>query len=193
MRPALLLLLLALGCAPHPEAPGARPIPPTPPAAQKPAGATAPTEQPPKVSAAARDADLPPLPHLGPVAGEDPDTFFQRGRLAEALLLLETARQNHPDRIETYYNEGILLQEYAPLFDTQNRMRAIVRGRYMLQLFIERAGDDPQHADAVRVAQSRLQAIKDATEGVFNEPASARKERQEAEKRRAAEEESELP
>jgi hypothetical protein len=187
MRRALLALLLAVGCASNPE--GANPTVPASPTTKKLAASPVIAEPPRSSGAAADDNDLPPLPRLGPVAGETPDDLFRRGRLAEALLLLEKARRADPERLETYYNEGLLLLEYAPLFEGQEATKALMRARRLLQVFVERAGDSPLYADAVRVAKARLNDIDAATICDFGSEAE-RKAKDAEEKQRAAEEEA---
>ncbi len=142
----------------------------------------------------------PPQPKaVAPLPPPPPDRASQLGasqrddvavsRFREALAELEKARREQPERHEAIYNEAILLDEYAMLLGNEDYYRALEYAAELYRIFLEKAANDPDAGDALRIARERLERIRETTHCDFLMTDRQRKNLAIEEKQRAAEEE----
>jgi Flp pilus assembly protein TadD len=99
--------------------------------------------------------------HLGlalALRGQINDSNFDKN-VAEAQKHLDEAKKLDGTRPETYYNEAILTQEYRSKRGNPVPMLEKAAGQY--SAFVEKAGDDPVFAQAVKRSKDRTQDIND--------------------------------
>lgn len=94
--------------------------------------------------------------------GQINDSNFD-ANVKEAQSLIDKAKQVAPDRPESYYNEGILTQEYKVKSMTDDKAKIPVydQAKTIYQTFIDKAGSAPEFADAVKRAKERISDIND--------------------------------
>jgi tetratricopeptide (TPR) repeat protein len=99
--------------------------------------------------------------HLGlalAIRGQINDGNFDKA-VAEAQKHLEEAKKIDGTRPETYYNEAILTQEYRS--KRGNPVPMLEKASQQYTAFVEKAGDDPVFAQAVKRSKDRSQDIQD--------------------------------
>lgn len=99
--------------------------------------------------------------HLGlalALRGQIDDSNFDR-MVAAASAELEAAKRVAPDRPETYYNEAILTQEYKAKSGGQAAESALLAAKGLFGQFIQKAGSNPEFADAVKRSKERMEEI----------------------------------
>ncbi len=92
------------------------------------------------------------------VRGQINDSNFDKS-VAEAQKHLDEAKKIDAGRPETYYNEAILTQEFRA--KRGNPVPALEKAAQQYAAFIEKAGDDPVFAQAVKRSKERSQDIQD--------------------------------
>lgn len=100
--------------------------------------------------------------HLGlalAIRGQINDSNFDKA-VAEAQSHLDQAKKLDAGRPETYYNEAILTQEYRAKRGG-NPVPALEKAAQQYTAFIQKAGDDPVFAQAVKRSKERSQDISD--------------------------------
>lgn len=80
-------------------------------------------------------------------------------QVAAVQAELDTCKKLDPNRPDAYYNEGILTQEYKAKAggDKSVAIKAYRDAKGILQQFIDRAGDKPEYAGAVKRSKERIQ------------------------------------
>lgn len=86
------------------------------------------------------------------------DSNFDKA-VAEAQQHLDAAKKIDAGRPETYYNEAILTQEFRA--KRGDPVTGLTKAAEQYQAFIEKAGDDPVFAQAVKRSKDRTQDIND--------------------------------
>ena len=81
----------------------------------------------------------------------------------EAQELLDKAKAAAPDRPETYYNAGILTQEFKvkSVSNEKEKVPILDAAQALYRDFIAKAGSTPEYADGVKRAQERIKDIED--------------------------------
>lgn len=136
--------------------------------------------------------------HLGlalALRGQINDSNFDKN-IKEAQEHLDAAKKIDPSRPETYYNEAILTQEFRA--KRGDPVPVLEKAAAQYKAFIEKAGDDPVFAQAVKRSKDRTQDIEDTIKFIREgeeakkaaEAAEAEAKRQAAEQKKAAEEEA---
>jgi Tfp pilus assembly protein PilF len=100
--------------------------------------------------------------HLGlalAIRGQINDSNFDKA-VAEAQSHLEQAKKLDAARPETYYNEAILTQEYRAKRGA-NPIPALEKAAQQYTAFVQKAGDDPVFAQAVKRSKERSEDIND--------------------------------
>jgi tetratricopeptide (TPR) repeat protein len=84
-------------------------------------------------------------------------------QVKETQALLDRAKQLAPDRPETYYNEGILTQEYKvkTVTDSKGQIPVYEQAKGIYSAFIQKAGSNPDFAEQVKRAGERNKDIDD--------------------------------
>jgi tetratricopeptide (TPR) repeat protein len=84
-------------------------------------------------------------------------------QVKETQTLLDRAKQIAPNRPETYYNEGILTQEYKvkTVSDSKGQIPILEQAKGIYTSFIQKAGANPEYADQVKRAGERNKDIDD--------------------------------
>jgi lipoprotein NlpI len=90
--------------------------------------------------------------------GEINDSNFDKN-VAEAQSHLDAAKKIDASRPETYYNEAILTQEFRA--KRGDAVTGLTKASEQYQAFIDKAGDDPVYAQAVKRSKDRMQDIND--------------------------------
>jgi Tfp pilus assembly protein PilF len=120
------------------------------------------------------------------IRGQINDSNFDKA-VAEAQSHLDAAKKIDATRPETYYNEAILTQEFRA--KRGDPVTGLTKASEQYQAFIEKAGDDPVFAQAVKRSKDRMSDINDTIkfikEGV--EAKKADEEAQAAAKKQAEE------
>jgi lipoprotein NlpI len=99
--------------------------------------------------------------HLGlalAIRGQINDSNFDKA-VAEAQKHLDEAKKLDGARPETYYNEAILTHEYRS--KRGNPIPGLEKAVSQYSAFVEKAGDDPVFAQAVKRSKERSQDISD--------------------------------
>jgi hypothetical protein len=99
--------------------------------------------------------------HLGmalALRGQINDQNFEKN-VAEAQKHLEAAKKIDAARPETYYNEAILTQEFRA--KRGDPVPGLTKAAEQYQAFIQKAGDDPVYAQAVKRSKDRTEDIND--------------------------------
>jgi hypothetical protein len=118
--------------------------------------------------------------------------------VAEAQQHLDAAKKIDGARPETYYNEAILTQEFRA--KRGDPVPGLTKASDQYQAFIEKAGDDPVYAQAVKRSKDRMQDINDTIkfikEGIeakkADEEAQVAMKKQAEEDKKKADEEAKL-
>jgi tetratricopeptide (TPR) repeat protein len=121
--------------------------------------------------------------HLGlalALRGGIDDSNFDK-MVKEASAELEAAKKIAPERPETYYNDGILTQEYKSKSGTGQAEPELLNAKNLFGQFIQKAGAAPEFADAVKRAKDRMSEIDQIIE--FNKQSAAQRKAAEAEAR----------
>jgi lipoprotein NlpI len=92
------------------------------------------------------------------IRGQINDQNFDKA-VAEAQQHLDAAKKIDATRPETYYNEAILTQEFRA--KRGDPVAGLTKASDQYQAFIEKAGDDPVFAQAVKRSKDRMQDIND--------------------------------
>jgi lipoprotein NlpI len=127
--------------------------------------------------------------------GQISDANFDKN-VAEAQQHLDAAKKVDAARPETYYNEAILTQEFRA--KRGDPVPGLSKASEQYQAFIEKAGDDPVYAQAVKRSKDRMSDINDTIkfikEGVeakkADEEAQAAAKKQADEDKKKADEEA---
>ena len=83
-------------------------------------------------------------------------------QVAAVQAELDTCKKLDAARPDAYYNEGILTQEFrARTGDNAAINKALTDAQAIFQTFIDRAGDKPEYAGAVKRSKERIQDCKD--------------------------------
>jgi tetratricopeptide (TPR) repeat protein len=84
-------------------------------------------------------------------------------QVKETQTLLDRAKQIAPDRPETYYNEGILTQEYKvkTATDPKAQIPILEQAKGIYNSFIQKAGSNAEFAEQVKRAGERNKDIDD--------------------------------
>jgi hypothetical protein len=90
--------------------------------------------------------------------GQINDQNFEKN-VAEAQKHLEAAKKIDAGRPETYYNEAILTQEFRA--KRGDPVPGLQKAAEQYQAFIQKAGDDPVYAQAVKRSKDRTEDIND--------------------------------
>jgi Tfp pilus assembly protein PilF len=101
--------------------------------------------------------------HLGlalAIRGQIDDSNFDK-RVPEAQAELDRCKKLAPERPETYYNEAILTQEYKARSGGNDAVPMLEQAAAIFDVFIGKAGGQPEFADAVKRSKDRSQDIKD--------------------------------
>ncbi len=101
--------------------------------------------------------------HLGlalALRGEIDDSNWDKN-VAESQKELDIAKKLAPNRPETYYNEAILTQEYKAKSGLGDAIKFLDKAADIYGQFINKAGTDPQFAEAVKRSKEREQDIRD--------------------------------
>src|SRR5260221_4564 len=125
--------------------------------------------------------------HLGlalALRGAIDDSNFDKN-IAEAQAQLDECKKLEPDRAETYYNEGILTQEYRPKDSQEKAVPMLKKAADIYKTFIAKASGNEQFAAAVKRASERTKDIADTVKFI-EEGETARKADEEAQKAAAA-------
>lgn len=129
--------------------------------------------------------------HLGlalALRGDTNDSNFDKN-VKEAAEELAKAKQIHPERPETYYNEAILTQEYKAKSGGGSSEAELLNASSLFEQFIQKAGSAPEFADAVKRSKERRDEIKQII--AFNKQSAEDRKRAEADaKQKAAEAEA---
>jgi tetratricopeptide (TPR) repeat protein len=96
------------------------------------------------------------------IRGQISDTNFDES-IKRSQALLDEAKKIAPDRPETYYNEGILTQEYKVkgITDQKATIPVYDEAVAIYNTFIQKAGAAPEYADAVKRSKERIKDIED--------------------------------
>jgi Tfp pilus assembly protein PilF len=96
------------------------------------------------------------------IRGQISDTNFDES-IKRSQALLDEAKKIAPDRPETYYNEGILTQEYKVkgIMDQKATIPVYDEALAIYNTFIQKAGGAPEYADAVKRSKERIKDIED--------------------------------
>jgi hypothetical protein len=80
-------------------------------------------------------------------------------QVAAVQAELDTCKKIDPARPDAYYNEGILTQEFKAKAggDKSVAIKALTDAKTILQQFVDRAGDKPDYAGAVKRSKERIQ------------------------------------
>ena len=120
------------------------------------------------------------------IRGQINDANFDKA-VAEAQQHLDAAKKIDAARPETYYNEAILTQEFRA--KRGDPVPGLSKASEQYKAFIEKAGDDPVFAQAVKRSKDRMEDIDDTIkfikEGI--EAKKADEEAQAAQKKQAEE------
>jgi len=92
------------------------------------------------------------------IRGQINDSNFDKS-VADAQAHLDAAKKIDATRPETYYNEAILTQEFRA--KRGDPATGLGKASEQYQAFIEKAGDDPVYAQAVKRSKDRMQDIQD--------------------------------
>jgi lipoprotein NlpI len=92
------------------------------------------------------------------IRGQINDSNFDKS-VAEAQAHLDAAKKIDGARPETYYNEAILTQEFRA--KRGDPATGLSKASELYLAFIEKAGDDPVYAQAVKRSKDRMQDIQD--------------------------------
>lgn len=129
--------------------------------------------------------------HLGlalALRGQIDDSNFDK-MVKDATAELETAKKVAPDRPETYYNQGILTQEYSAKSGGKAPETELNNAKGLFGQFIQKAGSAAEFADAVKTAKDRMKEIDQIID--FNKQTEAQRKAAEADaKQRDAEAEA---
>jgi tetratricopeptide (TPR) repeat protein len=101
--------------------------------------------------------------HLGlalAIRGQINDANFDKN-IAEAQAELDKCKKIAPDRPETFYNEAILVQEYKAKGGGNNAVPALEQAASIFDSFVQKAGNNPEFAVAVKRSKERSQDIRD--------------------------------
>jgi tetratricopeptide (TPR) repeat protein len=118
--------------------------------------------------------------HLGlalAVRGQISDSNFDKN-LKEAEGLLEKAKSLSPDRPETYYNQGILTQEFKARGGGEGQLKV---AKDLYDAFKAKASGKSEFDAAVKVATERMEEIDQIME--FNKQSAEEQKRMEAMRR----------
>jgi lipoprotein NlpI len=120
------------------------------------------------------------------IRGQINDSNFDKA-VAEAQSHLDAAKKIDASRPETYYNEAILTQEFRA--KRGDAATGLTKASDQYQAFIEKAGDDPVFAQAVKRSKDRMQDIADTIKFIKEGEAAkkADEEQQAAAKKQADE------
>jgi len=92
------------------------------------------------------------------IRGQVNDANFDK-YVAEAQQHLDAAKKIDAGRPETYYNEAILTQEFRA--KRGDPVPGLSKASEQYKAFIEKAGDDPVYAQAVKRSKDRMEDIDD--------------------------------
>lgn len=133
------------------------------------------------------------------IRGQINDSNFDKN-VAEAQKILDEAKKIDSSRPETYYNEAILTHEFRAKRAGDKAIPILEKAAAQYQDFVNKAGDDPVFAAAVKRSNERIQDIRDtiqflkegqeaerAAEEARKAAEAERKAQEEAEKKAAAE------
>ncbi len=120
------------------------------------------------------------------IRGQINDSNFDKS-VAEAQAHLDAAKKIDASRPETYYNEAILTQEFRA--KRGDPATGLQKASEQYKAFIEKAGDDPVYAQAVKRSKDRMQDIEDTIKFIKEgeEAKKADEEAQAAAKKQAEE------
>lgn len=94
------------------------------------------------------------------VRGQINDANFDKN-VTEAQRVLDEAKKLDSGRPETYYNEAILTHEFRAKRAGDKAVPVLEKAAAQYQDFVNKAGDDPVFAAAVKRSTERIQDIKD--------------------------------
>jgi Tfp pilus assembly protein PilF len=119
--------------------------------------------------------------------GQINDNNFDKN-VQEAQQHLDAAKKIDGGRPETYYNEAILTQEFRA--KRGDAVTGLTKAADQYKAFIEKAGDDPVYAQAVKRSKDRMEDINDTVKFI-KEGVEAKKQDEiaQAEAKKIAEEE----
>lgn len=112
--------------------------------------------------------------HLGlalAIRGQINDSNWD-ANVKDAQAMLDKAKEISPERPETYYNAGILTQEFKVkgITNEKEKIPVLDAAAALYNDFINKAGPNPDFADAVKRAKERIRDIEDIkkfiTEGI---------------------------
>jgi tetratricopeptide (TPR) repeat protein len=101
--------------------------------------------------------------HLGlalALRGQINDSNFDKN-VADSQAELDRCKKLAPERPETLYNEAILVQEYKAKGGGNNAVPALEQAATIFEAFVQKAGNNPEFADAVKHSKERSQDIRD--------------------------------
>jgi hypothetical protein len=101
--------------------------------------------------------------HLGlalALRGQITDANFDK-QLAATQAELEKAKQIDPNRPDTYYNQGILVQEFEAKSggDKAKTIAGLKKAQGIFQQFVQKAEGKPEYEGAVKRTKERLDDI----------------------------------
>lgn len=76
---------------------------------------------------------------------------------------LDEVKKSCPDRAETYFNEGVLTEEFkaAGTTNEKEKIPTFQKAITIYEQFVQKAGSDPRYAEAVERAKDRITDAKD--------------------------------
>lgn len=92
------------------------------------------------------------------IRGQIDDSNFDQ-YVAASQAELDQAKKISPERPETYYNEAILTHEFKAKGAGDDTVGTLEKAAKMFEAFVQKAGANPQYADAVRRAKERVEDI----------------------------------
>jgi tetratricopeptide (TPR) repeat protein len=103
--------------------------------------------------------------HLGlalALRGQIDDSNYDK-EVAAAQAELDACKKIDPARPDAYFNEGILTQEFKAkgAGGTDKAIAVYNQAKTIFQTFLDKAGDKPEYAGAVKKAKERMQDIDD--------------------------------
>ncbi|HEX4512777.1 MAG TPA: hypothetical protein VH054_04550, partial [Polyangiaceae bacterium] len=99
--------------------------------------------------------------HLGlalALRGQIDDSNFDK-MVADSNAELEAAKKIAPERAETYYNHGILTQEYSAKGTGKAPEPELRKAQALYKEFVSKAGSAAEFADSVKSANDRVKEI----------------------------------
>ena len=122
------------------------------------------------------------------IRGQINDNNFDKA-VGEAQKYLDEAKKIDGQRGESYYNEAILTHEFRAKRAGEKAVPVLEKAAEQYRDFVNKAGDEPVFAQAVKRSKERIQDIEDTIK-FLRDGEQAKKDAEEAEKeaKRQAEE-----